>query len=1527
MAPTHEQQSKKFKLTSTTGWTEFKYRVLVELEKEGLKEQITGENPVPPHPDDINRQRKGDGKDGAITTSHWDKQIQRLREWRKEDAKARSIIVDMLGTVYLLMNRRSNTAQELWQSLEKKFDQRDTQRESDIRSKLAATNLYGTHINGDVEAYINRFLLTLEEYYEVRQGEVNERDVTLQFLEGLKECKELDLYITLMQGLNPGDQLQDLDTCISRCREHARRKGLPLAGTGRRQNQQGSSQPAFAAQNNNNNNRGNNRQRGGRGRQHKDACTVCTNARHTNENCYVQHPEKKPQRQNDNKKDNKDNKDNNTESKDKGKKKDDSQEHHTFTYAAIPSSSKAPSGPNTPGRQPLPVFPSRTHRAQEHVSGKVNFIVDSGSGINICNDLSMLRDVHQGVGIELQTTAGATTVDLTGSISLRVDTPYGVRYTLNISNVAYVPQSQNLLCSYDLEENCNMYRKGVTMFDATSGQPCFQLQLVHKTYILSASPERYGPGQPCQAYPAVPEATSLTPEILHQRLAHSGTRVTSLVMKYGDDLQGVDAKGKGKQEPCETCHLAKSQRTPFLRHERTNRPLARIHYDPIGAITPRGFVIQTSQYVLIITDDNTRFRWTYLQLHKDETYRNVTGNTLFLRNKFPEWPVCEYQQDGGTESGGNKLNDFATEHGIIVRRGASYNPEQNGSAESTNKAVMTRSRCMMIDSGLPKRLWPEAVMYATHISNRIPSGRDRRCPWQLLYYPKYEGIMPYPIGHLRRFGCVAYVHRPQETRVQSAKFEPRARRMFFIGFQGGERNYRVIDPDTSEIKVSPHVTFNESIVYGQIPGNEGRGFRPADLWPEYGLSKGYGGSHAPDVVDEASSTQYNISTDDEFDDIESSPDDETIHAGSGNFLPLPRAPQTPPAGSSDPSKGAPDRGEQSHETPESTVRLGDDIHDLDVGHESNSSGLSSPPSSHAEEDENEITPQQDAANTEDQSSARRSLRSQRRLNYRRVHSQGLQPPESHFARYMTYFACAAVDRSPDEPYTDPLTLEEALKRPDADAWRAASKSEVDQLISTGTIKLIPRNKLPYGQRLISSRMVFKKKLNPDGSVDKYKARLVARGFEQRYGIDYQETQSSTLLAATLRVLLAMANHFGWHILQADVVGAFLNGNLGGLRLYIEMPPGFDQRSVCEVLKTLYGLKQSPHLWQKEFTKAMLELGFISLFSDVCLFKNPDSTIYVLVFVDDILIVGPVLEILKQFREILGKRFQLNDVEESAFLGLVIKRDRKNRVLRLSQAHYTNKILEDFGMAHCKPASTPGRPDLLLPYDGETSVRQSRLFMAITGSLQYLACHTRLDIAFHTNRLCQFNKNPGPAHWQAGKQMFRYLKGTADAESTFTPSTDLRPTVAYSDADFAGDPNERCSTTGIVIKLAGGPVIWRSKLQKVQALSSTEAEYNAISEASREVQWLQNLLQEMCVTVPRPFLMLEDNQSTINIATNHANHKRSKHVDLRNHRTRKLVEQGVIKIEYVHTDEQVADGFTKALPPAKWPSFLQQLNLH
>ena len=317
------------------------------------------------------------------------------------------------------------------------------------------------------------------------------------------------------------------------------------------------------------------------------------------------------------------------------------------------------------------------------------------------------------------------------------------------------------------------------------------------------------------------------------------------------------------------------------------------------------------------------------------------------------------------------------------------------------------------------------------------------------------------------------------------------------------------------------------------------------------------------------------------------------------------------------------------------------------------------------------------------------------------------------------------------------------------------------------------------------------------------------------------------------------------------------------------------------------------------------------------------------YVDDIKITGSDPSGIKYLRTELQKAYNIKDItqESGTYLG-----STSNPIagggLHITQTHYVSKILRDFGMQDCNPVNSLGTVMLTARTDGQASLEEQQLYASATGSLQWLTTQTRPDTAFRINSCSRYNKNPGKQHWEAVKQIFRYLKGHPDRGPTFKVQPNGLTIKAFSDSDFAGCADTRSSTTGLIIFISGGPVIWRSRLQSTVVLSTTEAEYNALTETVREINWLQNLLTELGFPLHQvsPISVFEDNQSTIQLATNHANHKRSKHVDLRNHYCREQAQMGRITVEKVASEAQAADGLTKPLPGPAFNRFINMIGM-
>src|SRR5882757_8099098 len=358
---------------------------------------------------------------------------------------------------------------------------------------------------------------------------------------------------------------------------------------------------------------------------------------------------------------------------------------------------------------------------------------------------------------------------------------------------------------------------------------------------------------------------------------------------------------------------------------------------------------------------------------------------------------------------------------------------------------------------------------------------------------------------------------------------------------------------------------------------------------------------------------------------------------------------------------------------------------------------------------------------------------------------------------------------------------------------------------------------------------------------------------------------------------------------------------------MEQPEGFavgDARSmVCLLRKSIYGTKQGGNCWNQKMRSVLESIGYTHFYSDasIYIYIKDDVRIILPVFVDDMTFASKSAAAIDQTIKDLSQHFKLRDLGPTTqLLGIKIDRDRSKHSIRISQKQYCLDILEHFGMADCKPISTPMQPNLQLSHSQSPQTREDVEFMksipclAAVGALMYLATSTRPDIAYVVGYLARFNSNPGIAHWHTVKHLLRYLKGTADYSITYAPDASTSELFStFSDADHGGCKDTGRSTGGYLVKIGTGAVSWSSKLQSIVALSTTEAEYIAAVSAGKEIHWMRNILLEMEFSASTPSVLRIDNQSTISVAKRHEHHGRMKQLDLSWYWLRDVVHKEVI----------------------------------
>lgn len=516
-----------------------------------------------------------------------------------------------------------------------------------------------------------------------------------------------------------------------------------------------------------------------------------------------------------------------------------------------------------------------------------------------------------------------------------------------------------------------------------------------------------------------------------------------------------------------------------------------------------------------------------------------------------------------------------------------------------------------------------------------------------------------------------------------------------------------------------------------------------------------------------------------------------------------------------------------------------------------------------------------------------------------------------------------------EHATEPRTWDEMLRMTPRERklWSAAAEEEMHCLNQHRVWEL---TELPPGKKTISCKWVFKAKLDGDGQIHAYKARLVARGFSQRYGEDYDETYAPVVKHETIRVLLVVAAQRGLHVRHLDVRSAYLNGELNE-EIYMEQPQGFEEPGqedkVLKLRKSLYGLKQSARVWNKRATEVFSELGFQQGIADQCLYsrKEEDGSItYVLLYVDDLLVAGQSAESTEKVSRELQNYFDIKDLGDvSHYLGIQVERQANGSFL-LNQKAKITKLLEDHGLLESKPVATPMETGFLSAGTTESAeLPNNTLYRKAIGSLLYIATVSRLDIAVAVSILSRRVEKPTQQDWNAVKRVMRYLAFTINKKLCL-PSSESIELNCYVDADWAGEKIDRKSTSGYVFLLGKGAVAWSSRKQTSVAMSSTEAEYVAASFASRELLWLRQLLMDMNVPVVGPTTVYEDNQGCIRLIESNRSGAQTKHIDVCHHQLRDLREKGIIDVLYCPSNKMLGDLFTKPLAREPFQNILEQL---
>ncbi|KAJ6094488.1 hypothetical protein N7467_002001 [Penicillium canescens] len=1168
------------------------------------------------------------------------------------------------------------------------------------------------------------------------------------------------------------------------------------------------------------------------------------------------------------------------------------------------------------------------------------WILDTGSGVHVCNKRSWFVNLTP-VEETLATGDGGTAVIGRGTVKLTGADPIsGQEKTITLSDACYAPGFHVNLVSYArLREKGGKWSEAKGYIQDHQGIPIVSLhpRKQHGLWIFDQPNKAIK--NTANAVSSAPRQEKASTELWHRRLAHIQHTTLKQMPKMVEGVI-IDAEQAAPKAVCETCNLGRSNRQVSRKPiGRSFGRFGRVHFDLIQI--PHAY--NRHRWISHFYVEGIRFHWVMTHELKPECQLAITQFVQLAKNWW-NLPIKAFHYDNET-SAGRVSERSLTSDGIVVYHSPPGHPEMNGYAERAGGVIILRMRMLMLEGKLPKELWPEAAMAAVWLLNRTPTylAEENRwvVPWDEVrkkFASDGEAIPKVNLSNVRLYGSLAYCRI--EKQVQSDKMNPRAEVGFLVGYLAANV-WKIWFPQHGKVRLVRDAVFDESRRYSP----DFQPFQPIPMPLE----------KEPQELDQAETKRafQESLTSGEMPELEARTDGEDVQEApvrnetpgrdgfsaekpshtasrqgvydtpsSQRFEPisvLPGAfPQEIPLPPTPPREQEPPAARQGVETPEMPAR--DQLQEVQQAtqevqqetqevrqatqeaQENSESDDEAEAQLQAELAPRELAPRDINGDLDEANIVSGSRRRSAKRDDAFAYATMEEPPAFLHAFAAALYAEKPIRRHRDDLPDPPKHWKDVMNHPFQQGFLAAMRREIDSLTEKETYKVVDRPK-DRGKQVLPLLWVFSYKLDQDGFLVKFKARICVRGDLET--ITSEEKRAATLAARTARMIFALVAAFDLNLRQRDAVTAFLNSRLEK-EVYTRMPEGFGMQGKCWKLhKALYGLRISPRLWQQEAAEVLSKLGLKQAPEDPCVFIG--EGIIVFFYVDDIPIAShrTAERRANQLERDLEAHWELTDHGEAEwFLNIRIIRDRQAKKLWLCQDSY-----------------------LTSPYEGIASAQEIHLYQQKVGSMGYATTITRADAAKATSKLAEFLTNPGPQHHRAVDRAITYLYTTRFLAIEYNAEVDMDSVQLASDASY-GDHADRKSSAGYICQVYGGPVDWKATKQRTVTTSTTEAELLGLSEASKHLQWWRRLLGRVGFEASHGLTIECDNERAIGLITadDASFDTKLRHVDIHHLWLRQEVKAGRVAVRWVPTAKMVADGLTKLLSRQKHASFVKLLRM-